>query len=157
MRGKKPKPTSLRLIEGNREHRTIHDENEPRPERKAPPRPKELDVDERKAWRYLVKELDKMGTLATSDRANMTAYCHAWGVWIRAKRKLNELAKDNPDCEIIMTDKGNWIQNPWLSNANRGMADVVKYGSFLGLDPTSRTRIKTEVPETKSLRDELLA
>jgi P27 family predicted phage terminase small subunit len=97
-----------------------------------------------------------MGTLATSDRGNMTGYCHAWGTWTKAKRKLIELEAGNPDPEVIQTEKGNWIQNPWLGIANRAMADVVKYGSFLGLDPTSRTRIKADKPQGKSLREELL-
>jgi P27 family predicted phage terminase small subunit len=155
--GRHPKPTPLRLLEGNREHRTIHDELEPRPEKKAPTCPKRLRGEERKAWRYLVKELDKMGTLATSDRAIMAAYCDAWGLWDKAKRKLESLEENMPDPEVLPTENGNWIQNPWRQIANRAMADYVRYGALLGLDPTSRTRIKTEVPETKSLRDELLA
>jgi P27 family predicted phage terminase small subunit len=158
MKGRKPKPTAFRLIEGNREHRTIDADHEPKPEKKAPPCPGELHGDEKRAWGYLVRELDKMNTLATSDRGMITGYCHAWGTWVKAKRKLNELAAaGNPDPEVIMTEKGNWIQNPWLGIANRAMADVVKYGSFLGLDPTSRTRIKVEQPQKQSLRDELLA
>ncbi len=157
MKGRKPKPTPLRLIEGNREHRTIHAENEPVPKSDAPPCPRELRGEERKCWKWLVEELRAMGTLATSDRGNMAGYCHAWGIWVKAKHKLNELAAGgNQDPEVIMTEKGNWIQNPWLGIANRSMADVVKYGAFLGLDPTSRTRIKTDKPQGPSLREELL-
>lgn len=173
MKGRKPKPTALRLIEGNREHRTIHEELEPKPERVAPPCPRELKADARKAWRYLVRELGKMGTLASSDRAQMSAYSRAWGLWCKAERKLEELAAQNPgrDSEIIKTGAkkktnadgsvtesgGNWIQNPWFSIANRAMADAVKYGAELGLNPVQRTRVKLDKPSDQSKRGRLLA
>lgn len=156
MRGRKPKPTPLRLIEGNRGHRPIN-EDEPKPKSLAPKCPRELKKEERRAWKYLCTELELMGTLATSDRGIMTAYCFAWGNFVKAKRKLNDLEADIPDPEVIPTEKGNLIQNPWLGIANRANADVVKYGAFLGLDPTSRTHIKIDKPAPKSLRDELLA
>jgi P27 family predicted phage terminase small subunit len=156
MKGRKPKPTSLRLIEGNREHRTIHQDLEPKPEKKAPPRPRELQGDERKAWRYLVLELEKMGTLASSDRGQITGYCHAWGLWCKAKHKLAELGEGSMDPEVITTEKGNYIQNPWLGIANRAMADVVKYGAELGLNPVQRTRVKLENPQPQSRRERLL-
>jgi P27 family predicted phage terminase small subunit len=156
MQGRKPKPTPLRLIEGNREHRPIN-EQEPKPTKAAPKCPRELRKEERRAWKYLCTELALMATLSTADRAIMTAYCFAWGNFVKAKRKLNTLEEDMPDPEVIPTEKGNLIQNPWLGIANRANADLVKYGSFLGLDPTSRTRIKVETAPTKTLREELLA
>jgi P27 family predicted phage terminase small subunit len=156
MKGRKPKPTSLRLIEGNREHRTIHKELEPQPEKKAPPCPAELRGDERKAWAYLILELGKMGTLASSDRGQITGYCHAWGLWCRAKRKLNDLGAGGKDAEVITTENGNYIQNPWLSIANRAMADCVKYGAELGLNPVQRTRVKLENITPVSRRERLL-
>jgi P27 family predicted phage terminase small subunit len=172
MKGRKPKPTGLRLIEGNREHRTISKE-EPRPAPIAPPCPRELQGDERKAWRYLVREMGKMGTLASSDRGQMTAYCDAWGRWVKGKRKLRELAQmaGNDDIEVIRTGAkrkvnpdgstvetgGNWIQNPWLNFTNRALEDVVKYGAELGLNPVQRTRVKVERSEPNSRRSKLLA
>ena len=179
MKGRKPKPTALRLIEGNREHRTIHAELEPHPEKVAPPCPRELRGDERKAWRYLVRELGKMGVLASSDRAQMTAYCDAWGRWCKAKRVLRELSEQagGKDVEVvkinvrkkITMDKktgatesvtetgGSWIQNPWMHLKNRALEDVVKYGAELGLNPVQRTRVKLERPQEQSRRGKLLA
>jgi P27 family predicted phage terminase small subunit len=98
-----------------------------------------------------------MGALATSDRGIMTAYCCAWAVWIKAHRMLRTLGEQADNPEVLQTEKGNMIQSPWLGMQNRALADVVKYGSFLGLDPTSRTRIKLDDIPTKSLREELMA
>jgi P27 family predicted phage terminase small subunit len=173
VRGRKPKPTALRLIEGNREHRTIHEELEPKPEKKAPPCPRELKDNARKAWRYLVRELGKMGTLASSDRGQMTAYARAWGVWCRAERKLAELSAQlgGGEPEIMKTgikhttkpdgtvteSGGNWIQNPWFNVANKAMSDVVKYGAELGLNPVQRTRVKLERADSDDRRERLLS
>lgn len=155
MRGRKPKPTELRLIEGNREHRPLN-YSAPKPRRAAPACPSNFNRTERLAWKYLVRELEKMGTLATSDRGNMAGYCYSWALWWKAKGILDSLQGQVDNPEVIATDKGNLIQNPWLGIANRAMGDVVKYGSFLGLDPTSRTRIKMEAPPAKSLREQLM-
>jgi P27 family predicted phage terminase small subunit len=158
MKGRKPKPTAFKLIEGNRGHRTIDDSLEPKPEPKAPKCPTVLRGPERQAWKYLVQQLGRMGTLATSDRGIMAGYCHAYALWSKGKRKLLDLAAAGmADAEVIMNDKGNYIQNPWLKITNNAMADVVKYGAFLGLDPTSRTRVKLDKPKTQSRRERLLA
>jgi len=143
MRGRKPKPTAKRIAEGNREHRTIN-HFEPRPEEKAPRRPRVLQGEERRSWRYLVRELDKMGTLASSDRGDMTAYCHWWGTLLKAKSKLAELKSmaGEKDAEVIKTASGNYIQNPWLGIANTAAKELTKVCEKMGLDPTSRTRIK---------------
>lgn len=156
MKGRKPKPTALRLIEGNLGHRSIN-RNEPKPRTAAPPRPSILQGEERKAWEYLVRELKQMGTIASSDRASLTAYCHWWGGFMKAKGKLKELAAaENPHPEVIETSSGNFIQNPWLSIANTAAKELAKISEKLGLDPTSRARLTLPAPNSMSLRDELL-
>lgn len=152
MKGRKPKPTPLRLIEGNRGHRPIN-KDEPKPESKAPPRPRIVKGEELKAWRYVTRELEKMGTLATSDKADLLAYCHWWGNLYKAKSKL---IAAGPDPEVIMTAAGNYIQNPWLGIANTAAKELTKVCEKLGLDPTSRTRIKLEKAEPQSRRERLL-
>ena len=148
MKGRKPKPTGLRLIEGNREHRTIHAELEPKPDNVAPPRPIELRKGpECKAWSYLVQELGKMGILASSDKAQMTGYCFAWGLWCKAKHEM-----DTSPHGIVWSDK----QSPWLRIANKAMEDVIKYGAELGLNPVQRTRVKLEKPVPGTRRGKLL-
>lgn len=157
MKGRKPKPTALRLVEGNREHRPING-NEPKPEPKAPGCPQFLKDEERKAWRYLVREMKRMGTLASSDRGDMTAYCHWWGLVAKAKRKmLDQVTAEDPSPEVITTKAGNLIQNPWLGIANTAAKEITKVSEKLGLDPTARTRLKIEEYEPMSRREKLLS
>ena len=153
MRGRTPKSTALRIIEGNRGHRPINTA-EPKPESKAPARPRILKGWEIKGWKYLVRELEKMGTLATSDLGVMIAYCHWFGNVMDAKDKLSEPGEDNG--KIIKTTLGNLIQNPWLGMANTAAKELAKVSAALGLDPTSRTRIKLEKKEPQSKRERLL-
>jgi P27 family predicted phage terminase small subunit len=152
MKGRKPKPTAFRVIEGNREHRPIN-HDEPKPESKAPPRPRILKGEEIKAWIYVTRELEKMGTLATSDLGIITAYCHWSGNLIDAKKKMRETGQET---RVIKTAAGNYIQNPWLGIANHAAKELAKVSAALGLDPTSRTRIHLEKPEQLTRRERLL-
>jgi len=144
MRGRKPLPTNVKIFRGNPGRRPLND-NEPQPGRKAPPCPRILVGEERKAWRYLVRELGAMGTLASSDRADMMAYCHFWGVAIDAKQQLIEqrAAISGKDPKVIPTKSGNFIQNPWLGIANVAMRELVSISSRMGLEPSERSRLKT--------------
>jgi P27 family predicted phage terminase small subunit len=153
MKGRKPKPVAFRVIEGNREHRPLN-AKEPKPKSEAPPRPRFLKGEELKVWKYVTGELLKMGTLASSDQGDIVSYCHWWGSLAKAKTKL--LSSEGNDPEVIKTTSGNYIQNPWLGIANTAAKELTKVCEKLGLDPTSRTRIKLDKPEPQSRRERLL-
>ena len=55
-RGRKPTPTALKVLEGNPGKRKLND-NEPRPEKKAPSCPKWLEPEAKKEWRRLAKKM----------------------------------------------------------------------------------------------------
>ena len=59
-RGRKPTPTALKVLEGNPGKRKLND-NEPRPEKKAPSCPKWLEPEAKKEWRRLAKKMEQMG------------------------------------------------------------------------------------------------
>lgn len=59
-RGRKPTPTAIKELEGNPGKRKLN-ENEPKPERKAPACPKWLDKDARKEWHRLAKKMEALG------------------------------------------------------------------------------------------------
>ena len=143
MRGRKPKPTKLKLVAGNPGKRKINTK-EPKPMNVAPRQPAEMNADEKKVWKYITEELGHMGILASSDQGVIAAYCHWAALSIKAKRLLNKLGESGKDPEIITTKSGNIIQNPWLGIANRANHEIVKVAAQLGLDPTARTRLEVE-------------
>lgn len=148
MRGRKPKPTKLKLITGNPGKRKLN-ENEPQPDSKAPTMPSFLRGEERKAWRYLVRELTRMGMIESCSRANMVAYCHFWVVAVDAKAKLEELRKlgNGEDPKVIKTKQGNYIPNPWLGIANHALKELGKVSQALALDPRERGRLNVSNKE----------
>lgn len=80
MRGRKPKPTRLKIITGNPgKHRLNGDE--PRPEPVVPDCPPELSPAAQRQWQRLTGELAKLRVLTALDRAALAAYCGAYALW----------------------------------------------------------------------------
>ena len=76
-RGRKPKPTAIKELEGNPGKRPLN-EAEPKPEHKAPPCPKWLEPEAKKEWRRLSKQLEAIGVLTEVDQAAFASYCQAY-------------------------------------------------------------------------------
>jgi P27 family predicted phage terminase small subunit len=82
-RGPKPKPTALRVLEGNPGKRPIL-KAEPKPPRaKTITAPKELDAEGKAAWRRVVGQLQTLGVYTELDRDALILYCDAWSQWTK--------------------------------------------------------------------------
>jgi P27 family predicted phage terminase small subunit len=134
MRGRKPKPTHLKLLEGNPGHRPINGA-EPKPKRGLPTCPAHLNPSAKAEWKRLVQEFQEIGILTLIDRGVLAGYCQSWGRWVEAERKL----KETPP--LIKTPAGYVQLSPWLTIANREREFMLRYMAELGLTPSSRTRI----------------
>jgi P27 family predicted phage terminase small subunit len=142
MRGRKPRPTYLKLVTGNPGKRPLN-AAEPKPKTGIPAPPAELSGDAKAEWRRVAHHLHALGILTTADRAALAAYCQAYGRWRQAERALAEMAKLDPVTGALMirTKDGNAIQNPLVGTANKAMADMVRYAAEFGMTPSARTRI----------------
>jgi phage terminase small subunit len=89
MRGRKPKPTHLKLLEGNPGRRPLNI-GEPRPQAKIPTCPAHLSPSAKAEWKRLAHMLHRLGVITELDRAALAAYCQAYGRWVEAERKLKE-------------------------------------------------------------------
>ena len=67
-RGRKPKPTALKMLEGNPGGRPLNTK-EPKPEKKAPRCPSWLEDEAKKEWKRMAKVLENMGLLTEMDMA----------------------------------------------------------------------------------------
>ena len=81
----KPKPTQLRIIEGNRGHRPIP--NNPQPKLVYEKPPKWLDREGRREWRRRGKELYNLGILTELDLSAFGAYCYWYSEFVQATDK----------------------------------------------------------------------
>ena len=138
MRGRKPKPTKLKLLEGNPGKRPIG--REPQPPASQPTCPAHLSPTAKAEWKRLAQTLNKIGVLTQVDRAALAAYCQAYGRWVEAEKKLKETPV------LLKTPAGYVQQSPWLTVANKQMELMARYMAELGLTPSSRTRLAVQIP-----------
>jgi P27 family predicted phage terminase small subunit len=149
MRGRKPKPTHLKLLEGNPGKRSLNGA-EPRPELKVPTCPAHLSPSAKAEWKRVAQQLHATGVVSEFDRATLAAYCQSYGRWVEAERKLKETPL------LIKLPSGYIQQSPWLAIANKQLELLHKYACELGLSPVSRSRVEVRPPVRRSKFDGLL-
>lgn len=141
MPGPKPKPTSLKLIEGNPgKHKLPKNEPKPRPVR--PEMPDYLDTEGRKRWEELVSDLESIGVLTVVDREVLGGYCDAFATFVSAKRIL-----DRDGWVKKAETSGYEMPSPWVAIRNRAMDDLRRFGAELGIGAASRSRIEVKKPD----------
>ncbi|WP_034127826.1 phage terminase small subunit P27 family [Pseudomonas fluorescens] len=134
-RGRKPKPTAKKMLAGNPGKRALN---------KAEPEfSKITDVDPpewlsnraAQMWRMVVPELLRENVVAITDLHNVEAFCVAYDNWRMAQESVQQHGI------VVAGAQGGPIKNPALTAANETMRQIVTFGSMLGLDPASRTRL----------------
>lgn len=136
MRGRRPKPTVLKLVEGNPGKRPLNP-REPKPVTAIPSCPAHLLPSAKAEWKRLIRQLEDLRIISQLDRAVLAAYCQAYGRWVEAERKL----KETP---ILLRTPAGYVQpSPWLAIANKNMELMHRFMSELGFSPASRARVTT--------------
>jgi P27 family predicted phage terminase small subunit len=133
-RGRKPKPTAIKELEGNPGKRPLN-ADEPKPERKAPPCPKWLEPEAKKEWRRLSKQLEQIGVLTEVDQAAFASYCQAYARWKEAEEFMTQHGT------IVKTKSGYWQAVPQVSIAQTYLKIMNKIAEQFGLTPAARSRI----------------
>lgn len=77
VRGRKPKPVELKILEGNPGNHPLN-EDRPKPAPIAPRCPSWLSRRAKAEWRRVAPELEKLGLLTQLDMAALASYCQAW-------------------------------------------------------------------------------
>src|SRR6056297_639786 len=148
-RGRKPKPTKLKLLSGTARKHRLND-NEPEPDLARPEPPEHLTGAARLEWERVIEEIMNLGIMSNLDRAPLAAYCQAYGRWVAAEAALARMAEKDGVTEglIIRTKAGNVIHNPLVGAANKAMADMVRYAAEFGFTPSSRSQVTAaDTPE----------
>ena len=83
-KGRKPKPTALKLLEGNPGKRPLN-VDEPKPKKQAPSCPSWLEPEAKKEWKRMAKTLESIGILTEIDKAAFSGYCQAYARWREAE------------------------------------------------------------------------
>ena len=133
-RGRKPKPTAIKELEGNPGHRPLN-ENEPKPNKKAPSCPKWLEPEAKKEWRRLSKQMENIGILTEVDMAAFATYCQAYARWKAAEEFVSQHGS------VVKTKSGYLQAVPQVSIAQTYLKIMNKIAEQFGLTPASRSRI----------------
>src|SRR3990172_2095863 len=136
MRGRKPKPTVLRAIEGNPGKRPLND-REPKPPEGTPDCPEYLDEHGKAEWFRLVPILKQMRVFTEVDRTALAAYCTAFSRWIHAEAQVKKYGTI-----VKSPEKGFPMKSPYLCVASEAMEAMRKFMVEFGLTPSSRSRLR---------------
>lgn len=162
MRGRKPKPTQIKLVTGNPGHRPPPPD-EPKPTARIPKCPSHLDPEAKREWRRMSRELDDLGILTCIDKAIFAVYCESWsrskreekilqqeGMIIRSRERVTE----HPDGTVVRTG-GVPMINPRYKVKMDAVDKMMKALIEMGMSPSSRGRVsvaKKKADEQAQLR-----
>jgi P27 family predicted phage terminase small subunit len=146
VKGRKPKPTALKIAQGNPGHRPLN-ASEPKPQTGAPKCPKHLSKEAKAVWRRVVPELDRLGLMTGIDLDAMVRYCQACALYDKA---VSMIAVKG---ETQVTPQGIEIPSVWINIANKASENIRKLAAVFGLTPADRVRLSAKPPASPA--DEL--
>ena len=152
--GRPPKPTRLKLLQGNPGKRQLP-KAEPRPEAKAPRPPKWLKGAALSEWRRIVPELERLGLMTRIDRAALTGYCASWARF----REAEEFLTKNGTTYVVRDKDGRTkavVNFPQVGTSRAERLVMHRFLVGFGLDPSSRSRVKSNEVRPRSALEELL-
>jgi P27 family predicted phage terminase small subunit len=143
VKGRKPKPTAIKLLEGNPGKRPLN-RKEPKPAQKAPRCPAWLDDEAKKEWKRVGKVLEQMGMLTELDMAAFAGYCQAYARWKTAEDFITQHG------DMVRTPNGYIQQVPQVSIAQTNLKIMLRFCEEFGLTPSARSRIVGEERQAAS-------
>jgi len=164
MKGRKPKPASRQIAEGDPSKRGVHKldgmrESEPKATRGLPQCPKHLKGMARKAWHFWADELEGMSLDCRPDAMMLEGACAAYQTFvelyelIETQGKLVAKKERNPhtgQMEVVDVRP-----HPALYIRDRALMQMKAFCSEFGFSPVSRARLFVERREADG--DDLMA
>ncbi len=161
MAGRRPKPTELKLVTGNRGNRPLN-KNEPKPPTDIPRMPAHLPPRAKAVWKRLCKLLSDMGVLTLADALALERLCDIYAEIIELRKDIDENGRtyesikplddiDGPDSMVQKLIKPNPAVG-MLADADRRFKG---YLTEFGLTPASRSKIQLSNSDGKKKEDSL--
>lgn len=139
MAGRPPKPTKLKMLEGNPGKRPLRKEVQ-FSDRVMPKCPTFVKGEARREWRRVSSELYAAGLLESCDRGALAAYCTSWARWVDAEKQL-------VDADLVCeTDKGYQYPHPMLAIAKSAKEEMRRFMTEFGMTPASRSKVTANKP-----------
>ena len=141
--GRPPKPTKLKLLNGNPGKRPLN-KREPQYETDVPTRPEWLLPEAKREWSRIVPELQAKGLIAKVDRAALAAYCQSWALYVEAVQDIAE------NGTTFKTETGYQGPTPSVGIMVKMQQQMSTYAAKFGFTPSDRSRISVPEPEQES-------
>ena len=138
--GATPKPTALKILEGNPGKRPIND-NEPRPTPVAPPMPRGLLPEAQRFWKAIAPKLEALGVLTAIDGPSFRAMATHYAIMIEAEKKVKEDGLFLPD-----KSNGGYKKNAAVTMVINHSAAYRRYAAEFGMTPAARTKLSVPDP-----------
>jgi phage terminase, small subunit, putative, P27 family len=151
--GRKPLPTSMRMLSGNAGHRPLN-LDEPAPQPGFPLRPPHLSPAASKAWDEFAPALHTLGLLATVDGAALEQLCE---IYVDVVTLRADVAQ-NGRIQVVMTKSGDAMirARPEVAMLDAAQRQLRLWLEVFGLTPSARSRLKAGAPEKPDVFEELL-
>jgi len=150
MAGRRPKPTHLKLIEGNPGKRKLN-ENEPTPPPGIPKCPSWLSAKAKHAWRYIAPLLDGMGVVTVADKMAIELMCDAYSEYRDARDTVRR------EGAYYETESGNGSTMKRLHPAVNHSADAWRRVRLMaieyGLTAAARSKLSVTPEKTDDLEE----
>ena len=147
-RGRKPLPTALKELEGDRgKGRRPLNKDEPTPPQDNVKCPAWLMPEAKKEWKRLAPSLIAMGVLTEHDMEAFAGYCQAYARWREAEEFLSQHGT------IFKTPSGYVQQVPQVSIAMQNLKIMQSFCAEFGLTPASRARLYANSGESAASDD----
>lgn len=145
MRGRPPKSTALKALQGNAGHRSkaASAGKEPAPPAGVPEPPGHLDDRAKRKWYEIFGVMSKVAGWATlMDGDVVAAYCSAYSRWQEAETELPALRARLGKARAKA--RGTLINdiNQMLGQSRQALRDMKAFGQEFGWSSASRTRIR---------------
>ena len=155
MRGRKPKPTSQQISEGDPRKLGVHRlekklEAEAKGSRGLPSCPAHLKGRARKAWKLWSEELERMNLDCRPDAQMLEGACVAYEAAVECYETIQKqgrlVAKRVLDPQTNTLTVVNVKPHPAVAQMNAAWMLLKMFCSEFGLSPVSRTRLAVEKP-----------
>jgi P27 family predicted phage terminase small subunit len=160
MKGRKPKPSHLKLVAGNPGRRPLNP-CEPKPELALPEVPEHLSAGAKLEWERIARELYSLRLLTRLDRSALAAYCQAYADWVDAEAQLKRYGtviksplrtvtrRARDGSEVTETSGGFPMQSPFLAIRNKALELMHRFAIEFGMTPSARSRVSATGAESQ--------
>lgn len=156
-RGPAPKPTVLKLLEGNPGHQKIN-RQEPMPPkpRKCPSAPKDLPPLAKKEYKRLAPKMYDIGLLTEADLPAFVELCRIYAYYREIDQVINSDGIEG-NWQVQTAESGYSQKHPYLTIRREYYELWTKGLAQFGMTPASRTRLMVDNPKGAKAEDDPMA